>query len=543
MNEPFKALLDKDIDQIGVYIGQNAYKGADTEFLCETQPVSTLVLLEPWANAKKQFLFSLLGEQLIVEKEVSFKRSEDEIYNDLETEMFNKCNDKLRAFYRAYRDKFEYDPWSDEDIHIIKNKAYHLVDTSNLAVNVYHGASFNIPTPDGKEIKVQSGCKIMKTLQKIANAFDIPGFETFRLEHSRILNEKESTGTLCLSIHPLDYLTMSDNSNNWSSCMNWTKPDGGEYRRGTVEMMNSPCVLVAYLKSKKEVFYTHDFCQAPEYLWNSKKWRTLMVVDPEIITTIKSYPTYNNYLHDFCVEWVRELAIKNLNLNNWSNVRNTRKDGWNKLGITFECNTMYNDFDNGISHYAERKDIDRYGYRTINFSGSSICMHCGAVDAYYDHEGMVICNECWHEPRCEECGDTIYDDGHVVNGRHICDYCYNNYVDTCSMCNTDTFQYELVKEIAVVNEDEAIKVSTCICPDCAGKLIEQGILKRVEWLPPSRYYSEYLYAIDIKDITQEVFENIFQVSYEYENVQEFIEEEHLLESIQAMGTPIRFIEI
>ena len=77
-------------------------------------------------------------------------------------------------------------------------------------------------------------------------------FEQMRIKHSQILNKKRLKGTLCLSIHPLDYITISDNNCDWDSCMTWTGDDcPGEYRLGTLEMMNSPSVVVAYLDSKE----------------------------------------------------------------------------------------------------------------------------------------------------------------------------------------------------------------------------------------------------------------------------------------------------
>ena len=72
-------------------------------------------------------------------------------------------------------------------------------------------------------------------------------WEEIRLAHSQIFNTNKMTGTLCLSIHPLDYATASDNDNGWSSCMSWR--DDGCYRMGTVEMMNSPMVICAYFAS------------------------------------------------------------------------------------------------------------------------------------------------------------------------------------------------------------------------------------------------------------------------------------------------------
>ena len=42
---------------------------------------------------------------------------------------------------------------------------------------------------------------------------------------------------------------MSDNDYGWDSCMGWMNE--GEYRLGTVEMMNSPCIVVAYIDGEE----------------------------------------------------------------------------------------------------------------------------------------------------------------------------------------------------------------------------------------------------------------------------------------------------
>jgi hypothetical protein len=103
---------------------------------------------------------------------------------------------------------------------------------------------------DGSKVTITLGMKFMKALGKVVEAYNLDQemFEEFRIAHSQILNDKKLSGRLCLSIHPLDYMTMSDNESDWGSCMSWR--EGGCYRRGTVEMMTSPVVVVAYLKSE-----------------------------------------------------------------------------------------------------------------------------------------------------------------------------------------------------------------------------------------------------------------------------------------------------
>ena len=130
-------------------------------------------------------------------------------------------------------------------------------------------------------------------------------YEAFRIWHSMLFNSAKMTGNLCLSIHPLDYITMSENDEGWSSCMNWH--DEGCYRRGTIEMMNSKYVLVAYVKSENNEIYMGN-----DNHWNSKKWRSLFYLDKDIITSIKGYPYQHPALVKVIIEKLEELAEANL---------------------------------------------------------------------------------------------------------------------------------------------------------------------------------------------------------------------------------------
>ena len=177
------------------------------------------------------------------------------------------------------------------------------------------------------------------------------------MEHSRILNDKAMNGTLCLSIHPMDYITMSDNDSNWSSCMSWTR--GGGYRGGTVECMNSTNTLVAYLESEDNP------CSFLNYAdWNNKKWRCLFVVNPDVITSVKSYPYHNNDILDIVIKWLAELAKENWGGEVDTNTIVTETDGViylkTELGtysrrkpyMYFETNgVMYNDFGCATNHH------------------------------------------------------------------------------------------------------------------------------------------------------------------------------------------------
>ena len=141
----------------------------------------------------------------------------------------------------------------------------------------------------------------MRVLQKMAKEFDLPDFDIFRNHISRITEVRKSKVKFTLSIHPLDYMTMSDNVNGWESCMNWTQGPGS-YRAGTIEMMNSPLVVVAYITTKP--YYPAN----TSIEWTSKSWRELIIVHPNTICSVKSYPYYNIAFDKALVNWLAEIG-------------------------------------------------------------------------------------------------------------------------------------------------------------------------------------------------------------------------------------------
>jgi uncharacterized protein YozE (UPF0346 family) len=216
------------------------------------------IILKPWFNAKSEYLFKIFNNQLILEREVEYNEPISQMKNAI---LKSLSSGKMSHFYNHLC------RFVDTNFHFTSEEAsalWSLVDCDALANNKVNRYGTHVVWFNNKEdsIKIQEGAKVMKLLAKIAKSINAEeSFEEFRLEHSRILNTKDLKGTLCLSIHPLDYMTMSDNASNWSSCMSWR--EDGCYRAGTIEMMNSPCVVVAYLKSAKEDL-TWELFQLPE---------------------------------------------------------------------------------------------------------------------------------------------------------------------------------------------------------------------------------------------------------------------------------------
>jgi hypothetical protein len=325
---------------------------------------------------------------------------------------------------------------------------------------------YNYPTTNAPVIgRVCEGQKTLSILKKLAIAYDLEDmYEEFRLEHSRILNDKNLHGTFCLSIHPLDYFTMSDNNCGWDSCMSW-KNDGC-YHSGTIEMMNSRSVVVAYLKSSRDMDMPYG------RTWNSKKWRMLYIVDPSCaVVGIKDYPYASEDLRATTMQMVKELfANNNINTDNWFDIRlncDALEDGepfHNPITdldfyASFYTDRMYNDFCCSDYHPAFINSDNTYAVREYNYSGEMVCLKCGRECDYDDissDESETLCYDCEPGARihCADCGARIHSDDAIYdrNGAAFCEDCYYNIYARESFYNDEILKEEAVR-VAIVPTD------------------------------------------------------------------------------------------
>ena len=404
-------------------------------------------LLREWEDRKGEYLFRLFGEQLILRKEVTYNKSQAELMSEM-SDIMNSCYGRVgrsgAEFYNAIIEFSLQHPALNENE---RQNIYNFFNMRTLVENRFDGISFEIPNPKGKPLKFAHGCKVTKALGKLAEAYDLPGFEDFRICHSQILNQKTLTGTFCLSIHPLDYMTMSDNKSGWDSCMSWNREGG--YRQGTVEMLNSSCVVVAYLASDMDMSIE---CGHQSFMsWNNKKWRELMIVHKDMIASIKGYPYDNSDLTNEAISWLRELARENCNWE-YQDVQDLVYENnspltynGSELRVCFETDYMYNDF-GAVTHsialstdmdieenYHVRKNYCGQQVYHLIYSGRNQCMVCGDQNVELDDESCLACLSCQWQARCNECGDMCGDDYYEVDGNIYCDHCYSHYVRNCAV--------------------------------------------------------------------------------------------------------------
>lgn len=475
MNKFEKAGLSKeDLAHISEYV--------DT-FCCDEDqddihlriPIETY--LEQWHEQKSKFLLSMFNNQLIHKSKVSYEKPSSKIYDDVYGTLFRGYRTEgdfneevIRPIivmmekvlldgqvsdwpYRAMwsRDEVEIRVWNEqwgEQADYIRaiNRAISDCDSYvenacdyNINLNrkdvVPHPASCSRGQKPFKLINQLIKCYRPYVQKKDPSKYNDEFFDTlsrniekWRIKHSQILNVTTLKGNLCLSIHPLDYITASDNDCDWDSCMTWTREDcPGEYRLGTVEMMNSPIVVVAYLESS-----TPYYPVSRDWAWNNKKWRGFYIVDRNVITSIRSYPYQAPDLEEQVVKELAAMAeaAGYPSYQGESQVGRTTMLGDKKL--LFNTNAMYNDteYHPRRARASSEPDFDilerNEDIYLLNYSGPTVCCECGKIFVRtIDEAEKLNCEDCEGGLRCACCHSIIEDDDNaiIIDGKYYCDEC------------------------------------------------------------------------------------------------------------------------
>ena len=469
---PFTSLTDKDCDLIQEYIDRYAVSPDSNTYYAEIKPLETV--LAEWNKAKNEALFKMFGGELILRRLFTYKQTSTGLAREIE---HHYSESEPQAFHdwwnwsikRNGNVKFTLDNTEGSSTELASyfySKFYCIEQAfsyESLAANAYNGDDFKILFEDGTIFKVSTGMKPMKIIHKFVEKYGDSKaetiFENFRLWHSRLLNQKTVDGELCLSIHPLDYMTMSDNANGWTSCMRWSNKfgevDPGDYRAGTIECMNSPYIIVAYLHNPKKPLIHGNF------EWNSKRWRELFIVNEGCISEIKGYPYQEENLTNGCISWIKELAQKNLG---WT--YNDEEVNMRDFYIIDDNNTIMFDFISSGHMYKDIGTLNKHAGRInldvlrdtkkfhhwsmttlksikedaveIPYGGIGTCVYCGE-ELVPGRDSSVLCGRCEMVDTCACCGEAIEgEDKYWID--ELDDYiCYDCY---CDRCMPDSFSEE-----------------------------------------------------------------------------------------------------
>lgn len=335
---------------------------------------------------------------------------------------------------------------------------------------------------------VVEGMKLVRSFKFFEKNKDL--LTEFQNRASQIIQEDKVSGKLCFSVHPMDFLTSSENTYHWRSCHSLD----GEYRAGNLSYMVDECTFMVYLKTDEDVYIP-----AIDQEWNSKKWRVLMYASPNdgIMFAGRQYPfsaaggldTALNIYNDFMVKESRFKYSK------WSQDY-AKVDGRELVYRYFMRNgglerlesVIYNGMDNLAYNDVLCSSLYKFPYYTqlsagpdwavkdisnILVGGPVCCIHCGGNHITRKGGHSMRCDPCELEfgtsdnediETCAVCGTRIFvEDAIEVDGGNydiICQDCYERECFCCDNC--DRVYYNC--EVNVIRyEDGSIER---YCDDC-----------------------------------------------------------------------------
>lgn len=434
----FDLLTDRDKELIQEYIENFA-------------PMSGSIVVEDlrkalgeWDKQKSKDLITLFGDKdLILRRPFSYQITKDNLQIEIRKEIDKHPTAYQNMFNFLHRLQYRYDNDERYPVRFFTS----LMNMEHIISGCWEYPRATIVFEDGEVFKISTGMRIMKIIYKVFQKFngDEDIYEAYRIWHSQLFNQTNIDGELCLSIHPLDFMTMSDNANGWNSCMRWTDDSGdpGDYREGTVECMNSPYILIAYLHNHNRKFTPKDIGYgnlSEDWEWNSKRWRELFIVQQGFISEIKGYPYQDEHLTNSVLMWIKELAHNNLGwdyddeeVNIGAENEQFNEEGYKKIVYINPEPTyyMYKDFGSLDLHrgrvnmyalYDDARGKRKFGYSLneyyendmwhyfydVPYGGVATCVCCGGpVGEYESRSDAVLCQNCDSGTKCACCGQWI----------------------------------------------------------------------------------------------------------------------------------------
>lgn len=424
------------------------------EYSQDQTDINCSQLIEQWKEAKRDFIEAMNGDLIyeypkVVEFELDDKSKDSylkDFINDTVDDLWEQHD--LANFLRRQRNGF------------YSNQVIVSEDRDDIPVGMKLLKAFKFFVQDEK---------VLRKLQDIA---------------SDIIQKNKIKGRLCISVHPLDFLSLSENVNNWRSC----HALDGDYRAGNLSYMVDKTTFICYLKPEKvEEVVLPDF--PSDVKWNTKMWRVLLFFDLnwDVMFAGRQYP----FSSPAALNFVKDEILPRINMGKWRPWENKKIRGveLDKMGEYVMLSTPYIPLGNGLVSlnelitnepgslqyndllsstcydpmytFRERGPLENplsIGFSTSRFTkirvgGQVKCLRCG--QAPIELNNSVLCMNCELEYGnsdsdlfnwCDCCGRRfIEDDGFYIEdyGEYICPTCAETMTDYCEECGKLTYKTEL----------------------------------------------------------------------------------------------------
>lgn len=395
-----------------------------------------------------------------------------------------------------------------------RNKALAFIDTvctvydnSSLAdfLDLNIDSFFENKVSNSNDSNIPTGMKLIKAFKFFESNKE--ALRDMQDLASQLIQEDCIKGTLCFSVHPLDFLSSSENTYNWRSC----HALDGEYRSGNLSYMVDDCTFMVYLKGADGVKLR---AFGPDVPWNSKKWRMLMHTseNDEIVFAGRQYPFNSKSGIDTVLNIYNNLIIAHQTMtrpwlfgafkkySSWESnyiesyttpegevynldekyfVYNYQLIGINEAVVAGIGALNYNDLlQSSCYKYPYYALLNKNAYyhhpnelrdNPLNIGGRVLCLHCGQHEI--SNPETMRCDQCelaygYEENEiyssCSNCGARICieDAPWVGESEYVCEHCYSNYCLVCDSCGEAHYSDRM--RTVRINDYEY----ECLCPHC-----------------------------------------------------------------------------
>ena len=255
------------------------------------------------------------------------------------------------------------------------------------------------------------------------------------------LNPAHIEKTAVLSIHPCDFLEMSNRDNTWSSCHCLER---GSYHGGCQSYMGDAVSMIFFTISDE---YTQDFHTAPRIT------REIFCYKDNVLLQSRLYPTDledQKTLYRGIVQQAIATCLDKPNL--WSIKRGKDTEPYCESAAD---SNHYPDYEYGYAVVSLLKGETDYGKMTIGSVAHCVC--CGGEQK--DHRS-IRCAECGSMFVCKGCGKTVHGYGRYIDNHFYCKECSYR----CTACGEEFIG---MPRIGITRSGE----QRGICPACYEQVI------------------------------------------------------------------------
>lgn len=316
--------------------------------------------------------------------------------------------------------------------------------------------------------KVVTKQDYIPTGMKLGRAFRYFISDAERLKHAQnelsyLIQNDKITGDLYFSVHPLDFLSVSESTYHMHTCHSLN----GDYCSGNFEYMVDPSTVICYIAGAENAELPNFPTDVP---WNAKRWRVLLHFsdDRDTLFVSKQYPFSCNEFFNFLLD--EKVLINaftfgaNFTFGGWSNEyinSVTKADGsLYHLGdrhilLGNEILSLYNVLDlHRPAHYfcdiINAKDFKAWymgkytpkSNRHTTVGAEATCVRCGKEPI--SRSDLPVCDACATALDCLDdalvtcscCGDAFESAQglYTYSLRLVCPRCMETKTVACKNC-------------------------------------------------------------------------------------------------------------